>query len=53
MLKNIMNILRDNFLTVQDKKKLPRVKISWKSPRKLWLKFQLNRGIFMFSSLKG
>jgi hypothetical protein len=52
MLKNIMNILRNNFLTVRDKK-LPRVKSSWKSPRKLWLKFQLNRSIFMFSSLKG
>jgi hypothetical protein len=48
-----MNILRVNFLTVRDKKKLPGVKSSWKNPRKLWLKFPLNRSIFMFSLLKG
>jgi hypothetical protein len=36
---------------VRDINKLPRVKDSWKGPRKLWLKFQLNRNIFLFSSL--
>ncbi len=34
------------------KRKLPRVISSWKSERRLWLKFQLNRSIFLFSSLK-
>ncbi len=46
------SILCDNFLTVRDKRKLPRVISSWKSERKLWLRFQLNQSIFLFSSLK-
>ncbi len=37
---------------MQDKRKLPRVIGSLKSKKKLWLKFQLNRSIFLFSSLK-
>jgi hypothetical protein len=37
-----------NFLTVQDKRKMPRAICSWKSERKLWLKFELNQ----FSSFK-
>ncbi len=41
-----------NFLTVHDKRKLPRAICSWKSERKLWLKFKLNQSIFLFSSFK-
>jgi hypothetical protein len=37
---------------VRDKIKLPRIISSWKSERKLWLKFQLNQSIFLFLSLK-
>ncbi len=37
---------------MQDKIKLPRIISSWKSERKLWLKFQLNQSIFLFLSLK-
>ncbi len=50
--KEKISILCDIVLTVRDKRKLQRVICSWKSERKLWLKFQLNRSIFLFSSLK-
>ncbi len=37
---------------MRDKIKLSRVISSWKSERKLWLKFQLNQSIFLFLPLK-
>ncbi len=37
---------------MRDRIKLPRVISFWKNERKLWLKFQLNRSTFLFSSLK-
>ncbi len=37
---------------MRDKIKLPWVISSWKSERKLWLKFHLNRSIFLFLCLK-
>jgi hypothetical protein len=47
-----ISILCDYFLTVWDKIKFSWVISSWKSERKLWLKFQLNPSIFLFLSLK-
>ncbi len=47
-----ISIQFDNFLTVRDERKLPRVINSWKSGMKLWLTFQLNQSIFLFSSWK-